>query len=746
MGKISFSGNNRFSDFKLAFRYNIWDYFLFPTRIGRGYHEQDLSQNLKDLLHFYRNSGFPECLVSQSLTVDTLKLESSIDVLVDEGPKYEWDLSSVDPFRRDEVRKAFNFNKRGNFRDVALIRGVHTLEHKLSDWGYEEAQIEIEDTIITKNDREERHIRPVVKVKPRVEINSISFYGVESLKLNNIKRKMWLSDRIENRKGRGVYTAELLSDDISTIEAYYRAEGFYKTTIKTDVIINSDSKACDLSIKINEGNATRINRIKVKGIDNLILNGNPNGEIKAGDRFKEKKIDALIKRYATSVSEKGYPDVKVLCDIHYTSDSSMVDINIDVEKGEFKKIGEVFFSGNFRTKYDYLLKESELKPNNPYIASEISKAMSSIRNTGLFERVYYKAYNDSIDPKIKNVKIFLSEKEALSLNGAFGYETESRSYLKFNAANRNIFGYNKTLSINGILAFDEQYIGLKYVEPDFIFRKSSFWTNIYFKSEQMIDRKVFSRKLGNSYGIVKKILNKSEVSLGISYERRKMDTDLNLASLPDTLSISLIDNARHVLSLKPKIVLDARDSFIRPKKGGYATFRGDISNGLNSSNSDDYLNAILDLRAYIPFFKSTVIALRVKGEGITPYGSSDSIAVDQLLTIGGNSSVRGYAKDKLYRISNGDKMVAMSGFITVNSNIELRVEFAKFFEAMVFVDGGSLAPQAKIETLQKPRFSVGPGLSVLTPIGPIGLAYGFKINKAPDQKLGELHFSIGYIF
>lgn len=720
---IKFRGNESFSDFKLAFRYNIWDYFIFPTRIGRGYNESDLNNNLRDLIKFYRNSGFPECQIDQEIVIDTLNQKTIINVNIAEGAKYKWKLSDIGPFRKDEIRKTFDFSKRGNFKDVALKRGVNSIKQKLSDWGYDDYSVIINDTLINKKNAIVRFLTPQITVKKRVLVSALTINGNNSFALPEIEKKIWLSDKGEKRRGKGVYTELILNDDLAAIESFYRSEGFYKVSTDAKVRMLNDSQNCEIEINITEGQATLIKDINVIGVDKKDLNGDPNGKIKTNSRFREKDIANLIKRYTTAVSENGYPDVNVVYAINFNDDSSMVSIDINIGKGHAKNIGEIQFSGNFRTHSGYLLKQSGLESGDPFVASKISKAMSSIRNTSLFERVYYKVIVDENNPGLNNIKIFLSEKEALKLNGSIGYETENGAYVKFAASNKNIFGFNKSLILSGELSPEERFLGLRYVEPDFFIKRSSLWINLYFKTEELMNRTVISKKFGNSYGVVIKLLKQSEASLGLSYELR--------------------NTARHVITLTPKITFDARDSFIRPHKGAYSLVEANLSNGLRSSNSDDYFNLVVDLRSYLPVFKKAVIALRAKGEGITPYGLSDSIAVDQLLTLGGNSSVRGYKKDMLFRMTKSEPR---KGFIALNTNAEIRVELTPFLESMIFLDAGTIASQTDFDALQKPKFSVGPGLSLLTPIGPIGLAYGFKLKKESGEKAGALHFSIGYIF
>jgi outer membrane protein assembly factor BamA len=44
------------------------------------------------------------------------------------------------------------------------------------------------------------------------------------------------------------------------------------------------------------------------------------------------------------------------------------------------------------------------------------------------------------------------------------------------------------------------------------------------------------------------------------------------------------------------------------------------------------------------------------------------------------------------------------------------------------------------------RHSVGPGLRYMTPVGPISLDYGFKLDRRAGESIGEVHFNISGTF
>jgi outer membrane protein assembly factor BamA len=72
-----------------------------------------------------------------------------------------------------------------------------------------------------------------------------------------------------------------------------------------------------------------------------------------------------------------------------------------------------------------------------------------------------------------------------------------------------------------------------------------------------------------------------------------------------------------------------------------------------------------------------------------------------------------------------------------------------------FVDGGGLYLQKCPSgqglqncaiNLENFRRSAGLGVRYVTPVGPISLEYGFKLDRRIDESIGEVHFSIGTIF
>lgn len=121
---------------------------------------------------------------------------------------------------------------------------------------------------------------------------------------------------------------------------------------------------------------------------------------------------------------------------------------------------------------------------------------------------------------------------------------------------------------------------------------------------------------------------------------------------------------------------------------------------------------------------------------------NETIPQDQLFFLGGTRDVRGFNENEL-RTVNGDPV---GGKAALNGSIEARIDLGLNFELPLFFDIGRIQNSFDI-TMDQFRYSAGLGLRYITPIGPVGLLYGFKLNGKRNKKdYGRFHFSLGYTF
>jgi outer membrane translocation and assembly module TamA len=119
---------------------------------------------------------------------------------------------------------------------------------------------------------------------------------------------------------------------------------------------------------------------------------------------------------------------------------------------------------------------------------------------------------------------------------------------------------------------------------------------------------------------------------------------------------------------------------------------------------------------------------------------------------GGDTSVRGYALDRLGTPETIDRNgFPLGGNAVIVLNAELRVPVWKDLGVVGFVDAGNVFHRVSDFAFGEIRPTTGFGLRYRSPIGPIRVDLGFKLDRQtlPDgsfERLTALHISLGQAF
>ncbi len=114
---------------------------------------------------------------------------------------------------------------------------------------------------------------------------------------------------------------------------------------------------------------------------------------------------------------------------------------------------------------------------------------------------------------------------------------------------------------------------------------------------------------------------------------------------------------------------------------------------------------------------------------------------------GGDTTIRGFALDTV----GTPKTISPSGFPRGGNgvlimNVELRIPVFGDFGAAVFSDGGNVWERVTDFDITQLRGSVGFGVRYRSPIGPVRVDLGFKLDRRIEESRHVLHFSIGQAF
>jgi outer membrane translocation and assembly module TamA len=160
-------------------------------------------------------------------------------------------------------------------------------------------------------------------------------------------------------------------------------------------------------------------------------------------------------------------------------------------------------------------------------------------------------------------------------------------------------------------------------------------------------------------------------------------------------------------------------------------------------------------------FPRALDALDGSREGRAAAPSSLALPISERFFAGGNTTVRGFALDRLGnpRTQTGGTIdqagFPQGGNAVIIFNSELRIRVTPAIGVVTFVDAGNVYDRVEHVSLGRIRSGAGFGVRYNSPVGPLGFDIGFKLSErhffgdetSPQQEqLMALHFSFGQAF
>ena len=738
--QVAITGNHGFSDGRLKLRLNTWKACLLFGEMQR-FRKKDLAEDVRNLRQFYRQQRYPEMTLETQVDKNDDTGVVRVTFAVQEGPRYYIVFEGNDNFWDLTLKQDLVLFKEGNKNDFGLRKSVQKMRRRYKQAGFLDARLQVVSEDTKEKGRPIRNIRIVITEGPRHIVDTITISGNTVLGEKEIR-----SDMLTRRPGffkKGQFVPQVLKEDIQAIVSSYLKKGYMNVQVTEQVgkkqDDDSDQILVDVSLQIDEGIQTKVTSVVFEGLTALTESEALEAvALKTGEPFREYMIKSDENTLSALISEKGFPHVKVAGAVQLSETQSHAMVTYTVEKGPFVKMGEVFHSGNIRTKARVIRKAAKLSPGEPFSLKKMLAAQRNIRNIEAFGSVRLRTVG--LKEKAQKVDLLaeIEEKRPYYLQLGAGYDTERRLFGHSRIGDQNLFGLNKDLWVGGEIS-EIGYRGEgEITEPRLFQYPVSAKFNLAFEEQEPFNKDFGTRTTAASLSFSHKFLKNYRATLPISYERRrqfKRDGEIPPGEEEKY-------ERRGILTVRPSIVFDSRDSFMRPQKGFFTSLAFGVSKGLENS-FDDFLKPQLDMKYFRTPWEGLTLAFRGRAGHIFPFETSSNIPEDQLFFLGGTSSVRGF-KENLLRYNVNRK--AVGGRTELLASVEARIYLGLNFELTPFLDTGSVRNAIVDEGSDDFRYSTGLGLKYISPLGSIGITYGHKLDRKENEPAGRFHFIIGYAF
>lgn len=356
------------------------------------------------------------------------------------------------------------------------------------------------------------------------------------------------------------------------------------------------------------------------------------------------------------------------------------------------------------------------------------------------------------------VTVTVFEKPAGNLQWGAGYNTRDGLRGFVEVSDDNLQGLARRLSLRGEFSLQpstftlNDYLGnLGFREPRLDGTKWAFRSNLIAqRSTRRVDQFSIER-LALIPAIERYFLPGLQAGVDLQIEQARI-FDLQ----PDVFAFNPRDDGDlRTVSLGPFVIYDDRDNSFAPHSGIFDSLRLRVA-PTQLGSQIPFFKLTGQHAQYVPITDGLTFVYVARGGYAVPFNGGDIIPIRERFFLGGGTTVRGFAEnsigptggptvDPYGQIVNpgGDPL---GGDLAINLNTELRFPLLYGFGGVGFVDGGGVYLQDLSISIHNFRRSAGLGLRYMTPVGPLSLDYGFKLDRRTGESVGEVHFSVGTIF
>ncbi|HSD09626.1 MAG TPA: outer membrane protein assembly factor BamA, partial [Candidatus Binatia bacterium] len=703
-----------------------------------------LSNGRKALLRFLRTRGFyeAEVVASESASGSVSSLRYQIHL----GPQFIVEVTGNQSISTAELLSLTDLAQR-----PIVTRGTWQLMAQRMQEHYRENGFEFAEVRVETSGEDPRRVQFEVREEARVYVREILFRGNHAFSERDLAGDMHTRTKSRLRlpgSDAGIFRRDVLDDDVEQILARYRNAAYLRAEV-TDVNteFSEDHRWVTVTITISEGRQTRVGSVEVIGGGAALGESDVQLALEVGKPFRPDALEGDRRTLLTRLAASGFVDAKVTAEVTPAGtrgDADVVDVRYRIEPGEQVRIGRVIIQGNYYTHDSVIRRTLRFKTGDPLDPAKLSAAQTEIYRLGLFRSVSIRPLEQS--GAVRDVGVEVGERPGGEFLYGFGYDTQDglRNFVQI--GHKNLWGTGDQVALRGDVNLDsaslvpDEYVGsLSGRHPHFLGSRYDFKADVAgLQSERSIDE--FSiRKVTVSAGFEREFLPGFRGSLTHEFEESDTyDVAPDVVLTPDDVG------RLRTVTLNPIVIYDGRDDAFAPKRGVFESVRLRYASPSFGSQVN-FFKFVVQHSQYVPLGERFTWIYGGRFGFAEPIGSTHTINLGERFFLGGRTTVRGYKENSIGpRGSNGN---STGGDMFVNTNTEFRFPLFLGLQGAAFMDGGGLyLVHGNAPSNDHFRIGVGPGLRYQTPIGSIGLDYGFKIARRRGESIGEVDFSIGNIF
>lgn len=577
----------------------------------------------------------------------------------------------------------------------------------------------------------------------KVTVKKITFSGNEQIGDSELRKKSDLETKEDRWYRSGDFKQEEFDEDLDRIVQYYQKHGYIDAQVLGYTIDYDSLKTfMFIDIQVEEGTQYHVGLINWDG-NKLFTRKQLDRTLKydEGEIYNQEKMDKTLEELYTIYTEEGYIYANIIPD-RYT-EGNRVDITYRIVENDPAHVHKIDIAGNYRTKEKVIRRELAIRPGDMFKRSALIRSQRNIFNLGFFEDVQLQSNQANADGDIDLI-FDVKEKSTGQISMGAGYSSQDALTGFLEVRQPNMFGRGQTVNVRWEFGKRRQNVELSVTEPWFMDTPTTAGIDLFHTNQNRIGDYYEIRRTGGALRLGRPIPG---FDYGRAYWQYRLEQrDLKIDDDKRDLFSSYFRNQegeRLQSSMIFTIVRDSRDNIFHPTLGSRTSFRAEFA-GAYLGGEIDFQKYEVESSWYFTIFNPFVLMIKSETGVIAGYSEDSTVPLDERFYPGGTSFdglVRGYKDRSLSPVENGEYIGGRSKLLF---NIENQFKMVEQIYGLMFFDAGNSwnsIIEARPTDLKR---SVGLGIRIETPVGPIGFDYGYGFDK--DNPGWEPHFQFGTMF
>jgi len=544
------------------------------------------------------------------------------------------------------------------------------------------------------------------------------------------------------------YSRVKLNADLEGLRSYYLRRGFLEFSIdSTQVAISADRRDISIIVNLTEGQRFVVSEIRLEGsylgledeFKSLV-------SVRPGEPYNADTVAETTKAITDHFGNFGYAFAQVEVRPEIDRATSRVALVVRAEPSRRAYVRRVNIAGNNRTRDEVIRREFRQLEASWYDGERIRRPRDRIDRLGFFNQVSIETVEVAGAPDQVDLNVTVEERPTGSLQLSAGFSSADKLSFGFSIRQENAFGSGNYLSFDLNTSKFNQVVSLTSVDPYFTADGVSRSLDAYYRksrpyNEQGGNYTLGTMGLGLRFGVP--FSEQDRVFFGLSAERTEITPGTNIPAA----YLAYADRFGYASTAIPFTLgwsRDTRDSAIAPSSGLLQRLSGEA--GLIGDAR--YLRGNYQYQRYFPITRQYTIAFNGeigwgKGLGDRPY------PVFKNFYSGGLGSVRGFDQGTLGPRDPTGSSIGGAKKLTLNTEFIAPFPGAgndRSLRLFGFVDVGNVFGERERFDASQLRASTGAGLSWISPLGPLRLAFATPVRKMPGDRIQKLQFQIGTSF